>query len=232
MNGDNVVSRNALEFRAHFERVCASCGRNSAEITVVAVSKTKPLEMIRAAVAAGFVVFGESKVQEVQAKLAGVERDFELHMIGHLQSNKAKLAVQLFDMIQSVDSLKLAVEIDKEAARVDKVMPILLEVNTSREDQKYGLAPEQVGEAVTQVLAMRNLRLCGLMTIAPFVEAVAPVRAAFVELRNLFETIKSAHPEASDFRHLSMGMSDDWEIAVAEGATMIRIGRALFGERN
>ncbi len=175
--------------------------------------------------------FGESKVQEAQNKFAGVDRDYRLHLIGHLQTNKVKAAVGLFDMIESVDSLKLARVIDDEAARQHKIMPVLLEVNCSREPQKYGLQPEEAERIAGEVLKLKNVRLDGLMTVAPFVDTESIVRSSFVELRGLFDSIKAGHPEAADFNQISMGMSDDWEIAVAEGTTMIRIGRALFGER-
>lgn len=231
MAGDTLVSRNCREFMARLEKVAADCGRSSAEITVVAVSKTRPLSDIEAAVAAGMSLFGESKVQEAQNKFAGTVRDYRLHMIGHLQTNKVKAAIGLFDMIESVDSLKLARVIDDEAARQGKIMSILLEVNCSREPQKYGLQPLETESIAAEVMKFKNVRLNGLMTVAPFVDTESIVRSSFVELRGLFESIKAGHPEAVDFRQVSMGMTDDWQIAVAEGTTMIRIGRALFGER-
>ncbi len=231
MAGDTSVSRNCREFMARLEEVAARCGRNSAEITVVAVSKTRPLSDIKAAVAAGMSLFGESKVQEAQNKFAGAVRDYRLHMIGHLQTNKVKAAVDLFDMIESVDSLKLARAIDDEAARQEKIISILLEVNCSREPQKYGLQPEETERIAAEVMKFKSVRLNGLMTVAPFVDTESIIRASFVELRGLFDSIRAGHPEATDFSQISMGMTDDWEIAVAEGTTMIRIGRALFGER-
>ena len=216
---------------ARLEEVATNCGRNSAEITVVAVSKTRPLSDIEAAVAAGMSQFGESKVQEAQGKFAATKRDYRLHMIGHLQTNKVKAAVELFDMIESVDSLKLARAINDEAARQEKIMPILLEVNCSREPQKYGLQPEETERIADEVMKFKNVRLNGLMTVAPFVDTESIIRASFVELRGLFDSIRAGHHEASHFNQISMGMTDDWEIAVAEGTTMIRIGRALFGAR-
>lgn len=231
MADDFAVSRNCREFLAQLETVARQHGRNPAEITVVAVSKTRPLEDMLAAVGVGMSVLGESKVQEAQAKLSGIERNFRLHMIGHLQTNKVKAALDLFDLIESVDSLKLARAIAEEAARREKIMPIFLEVNCSREPQKYGLQPEETLAAAAEVLECKSLRLDGLMTVAPFVEDESEIRASFTELRGLFNQIKSEFPDAVSFKHLSMGMSDDWKIAVAEGSTMIRIGRALFGER-
>jgi pyridoxal phosphate enzyme (YggS family) len=231
MNGDTTVSRNCREFLVRLEEVANRNGRDPATITVVAVSKTRPLEDILAAVSAGMSNVGESKVQEAQNKLADVPRNFRLHMIGHLQTNKVRAAVGLFDLIESVDSLKLARAINDEAESQHKVMPILLEINCSREEQKYGLQPEETEDIAREVFQLRHLRLCGLMTVAPFVDQDAPVRAAFVELYGLLASIKAEHPGLAFFDQLSMGMSDDWEIAVAEGSTMIRIGRTLFGER-
>lgn len=228
---DGSVSRNCREFLARLETVAGKSGRNPGEITVVAVSKTRPVEDVLAAVAAGMSHVGESKLQEAQSKFVGIERNFTLHMIGHLQSNKVKAAIRQFDMIESVDTVKLAQIIDEEAGRQNLTVPILLEVNCSREQQKYGLEPESAVEAAALVAQLKHVELRGLMTVAPFVEDEALVRASFVELRRLFENIKSSLPGLKNFSQLSMGMSDDWEIAVAEGSTMIRIGRALFGER-
>ncbi|MGB5106592.1 MAG: YggS family pyridoxal phosphate-dependent enzyme [Candidatus Zixiibacteriota bacterium] len=216
---------------ARLEIVAKNAGRNPAEITVVAVSKTRPIEDILTAILAGMSNIGESKLQEAQAKLSGMQRDFVLHMIGHLQTNKVKAAIDLFDIIDSVDTIKLARLINEEAQKQQKNVPILLEINCSREEQKYGLAPEETLEVAAEVAQMKNLDLRGLMTVAPFVEDESLVRAAFSELRELFGSIKTAIPGMREFKQLSMGMSDDWELAVAEGSTMIRIGRALFGER-
>lgn len=231
MNGDSSVGRNCREFLARLEKVAEKSGRNPAEITVVAVSKTRPLADVLAAVAAGMSHIGESKLQESQTKFAGSNRDFTLHMIGHLQSNKVKAAISIFNTIDSVDSVRLARIINDEAVEQNKTVPILLEVNCSREQQKYGLDPDETSAAAAEIAQMRNIELRGLMTVAPFVEDDALVRASFVELSKLFETIRTSVSGLKHFSQLSMGMSDDWEIAVAEGSTMIRIGRALFGER-
>ncbi len=231
MVGDTNVSRNCREFLARLEEVGRRHGKDPATITVVAVSKTRPLSDILAAVDAGMSNIGESKVQEAQNKLTGVWRDFRLHMIGHLQTNKVRGAVSLFDIIESVDSSKLALAINEEAARQKKVMPVLLEINCSREEQKYGLRPEEAESVADAVIQMQHLKLLGLMTVASFVADEARIRSEFRELHSLFDSIKAEHPENGEFNQLSMGMSDDWEIAIAEGSTMIRIGRALFGER-
>lgn len=232
MDGSGQISRNCLGFLARLEEVARKYGRNPAEITVVAVSKTHPVEYINEAVAAGMSHVGESKVQEALAKLGQAPRSFSLHMIGHLQSNKVKAAVGLFDIIESVDSLKLARAIDEEARAQGKTMPVLLEVNCNREPQKYGLDPDEVFDACGIVLEMKNLTLKGLMTVAPFVDDSRLIRTSFIELRNQRAAVQAQYSKATEFTELSMGMSDDWEMAIGEGSTMIRIGRALFGQRN
>lgn len=213
------------------QEAAESCGRSAADITVVAVSKTRPLQDVVDAVAAGMKDIGENRVQEAERKYVGLKRDFRLHMIGHLQSNKARDAVALFDVIQSVDSIRLAEILDREFARAGKTGEIMLEVNTSGESQKYGLSPEEVVAAARRVFALSNTRLDGLMTVGPLTEDETEIRAAFGELRRLFEQIRSEHTNRDEFSELSMGMSDDYKIAVEEGATMIRVGRALFGPR-
>lgn len=231
MNGTAVVARRCKEFYLKLQEAAESCGRSAADITVVAVSKTRPLQDVVDAVAAGMKDIGENRVQEAERKYVGLKRDFRLHMIGHLQSNKARDAVALFDVIQSVDSIRLAEILDREFARVGKIGEIMLEVNTSGEFQKYGLPPEEVVAAARRVFALSNTRLGGLMTVGPLTDDEAKIRTAFGDLRRLFEQIRSEHANRNEFSELSMGMSDDYQIAVEEGATMIRVGRALFGPR-
>ncbi len=231
MSGEGVIARNCREFRERLEESARRSGRSAEDIAVVAVSKTRPLDDVLEAAAAGMKHFGENRVQEAERKYAGMVRDFRLHMIGHLQSNKARDAVALFDVIQSVDSLRLVEILDREFGRTEKTGEIMLEVNTSGEPQKYGFAPQEVVTAVDRVLELRHVRLTGLMTVGPLTEDEAAIRASFGGLRELFDQIASRHPGAREFEVLSMGMSDDYEIAVEEGATMIRVGRALFGPR-
>lgn len=189
-------------------------------VTLIGVTKKVPPDRVDAALAAGLTTFGENKIQEARAKIPLVSSRARWHFIGHLQSNKARDAVELFDLIHSVDSVKLAAELDKHAARAGKTQPILLEVNVSGEASKYGLAPADVPAALDQMAGFSHLRVDGLMTIPP---AGKDARPFFRQLREL----RDRH----GLRELSMGMSHDFEIAVEEGATMIRIGTAIFGER-
>jgi PLP dependent protein len=231
MSSEGAVIRNCREFLERLGETAKRCDRNIEDITVVAVSKTRPIEDVLEAAAAGMKHFGENRVQEAERKYAGITRDFRLHMIGHLQSNKARDAVALFEVIQSVDSLKLAEIIDREFDRTGKIGEIMLEVNTSGEPQKYGFAPQEVVTAADTIFEMGHIRLTGLMTVGPLTEDETEIRNSFGELRRLFDRIGSSHSDRAEFAVLSMGMSDDYEIAVEEGATMIRVGRALFGSR-
>jgi pyridoxal phosphate enzyme (YggS family) len=231
MSSEGAVSRNCSEFLTKLEETAKRSGRNIEDIAVVAVSKTRPLEDVLEAAAAGMKHFGENRVQEAERKYVRTTRDFRLHMIGHLQSNKARDAVALFDVIQSVDSLRLAEILDREFARAARTGEIMLEVNTSVEPQKYGFAPQEVAAAADTIFDMEHVRLTGLMTVGPLTDDDAVIRDAFGELRQLFDKIGSNHSDREEFAVLSMGMSDDYEIAVEEGATMIRVGRVLFGSR-
>jgi pyridoxal phosphate enzyme (YggS family) len=231
MNGESAVIHNCSEFLEKLGEAAKRCGRNIEDITVVAVSKTRPLEDVLEAVTAGMKHFGENRMQEAERKYAGIARNFRLHMIGHLQSNKVRDSVALFDVIQSVDSLRLAEILEREFDRAEKTGEIMLEVNTSGEPQKYGFAPQEVVAAADTIFEMGHVRLTGLMTVGPLTEDEAAIRDSFGKLRQLFNKIASNHSGRKEFAALSMGMSDDYEIAVEEGATMIRVGRALFGPR-
>ncbi len=231
MNGEGAVIRNCREFLEKLGEAAKRCGRSIEDITVVAVSKTRPLEDVLEAATAGMKHFGENRVQEAERKYVGISRNFRLHMIGHLQSNKVRDAVALFDVIQSVDSLRLAEILDREFDQAEKTGEIMLEVNTSGEPQKYGFAPQEVVAAAGNIFELTNVRLTGLMTVGPLTEDEAAIRDSFGELRQLFDKVKAEHAGREEFGSLSMGMSDDYEIAVEEGATMIRVGRALFGPR-
>jgi pyridoxal phosphate enzyme (YggS family) len=198
-------------------------GRHAEDVTLVAVSKTVEPERVEAALAAGQSLFGESKVQEAKAKIPLVSGRAHWHMIGHLQTNKAREAVVLFDVIHSVDSVKLAVELGKCAERAGKTQAILLEVNVSGEASKFGLKPEDVESTLTEINRLPRLEVQGLMTIAPFMEEKENARPYFRRLREL--------RNALGLRELSMGMTHDFEIAIEEGATLVRVGAAIFGER-
>ena len=208
------------------QRIAAAAqrvGRSADEITLVAVTKKVEPERIEQALAAGITVFGESKVQEAKAKIPLVSGRAHWHMIGHLQTNKARDAVTLFELIHSVDSVKLAGELNKCADRIGKTQPVLLEVNVSGEASKFGIKPEDLEPALEEINAMPRLEVHGLMTIAPYTDDPQKVRPHFRRLRDLRDRLQ--------LTHLSMGMTHDFEVAIEEGATLVRIGTAIFGER-
>lgn len=194
---------------------------------IVAAAKGRSVESVRQVIGCGITDIGENRVQEALGKYEEIGKNARWHMIGPLQRNKVKKAVGIFDMIQSVDSLKLASEIDRRASEIGKRQDILLEVNISREPQKHGFAVESVSEAAVEISKMNHLRLCGLMTMAPEIEPEM-TRPYFREMKLIFDSIK-AQLNFADFRILSMGMTNDYKIALQEGSNMIRLGRAIFG---
>ncbi|TAL28257.1 MAG: YggS family pyridoxal phosphate-dependent enzyme [Nitrospirae bacterium] len=211
-------------------------GRNPDDIKLIAVTKTVSIEMVRQAVDAGLRIFGESKVQEAIKKVMSDElrvtsNKIKWHLIGHLQKNKAKAAVELFDMIQSVDSLELAETLNKQAEKLGKIQEVLIQVKLSVNDDKHGILKENLISMIGQVIKLKNLDLKGLMTIPPYFENPEDARPYFRELRELRDNINELRVTGYALRELSMGMTNDFEVAIEEGATMIRIGTAIFGER-
>lgn len=227
------IAENLQKFREDLNAEQARHGRSPESVTVVAVSKTKPPDVIMAAAAAGQVEFGENRVQEAQSKipLVSAAQALRWHFIGHLQSNKAADAVALFDLIQSVDRHRLAQALNREAAKRGVRRDVLIQVNTTAESQKSGCDPEAVQELVGEVAACSRLRVMGLMTIGPFVDDRASIARAFRTLQRAFEECAGLDLRGGRMEHCSMGMTGDWPIALAEGANMLRIGRAIFGER-
>ncbi len=197
----------------------------------MAVSKTFPAEVVREAYDGGLRIFGENYIQEALEKIETLPADAEWHMVGHLQSNKAKLAAGRFALIHSVDSVHLAAELDKYAARAGIRQPVLLQVNIADEDSKFGFEPGQVPDAAAEVSELDHLELRGLMTIGPLAENPEDVRWVFKELRALRDKARAQLPALS-LPELSMGMTGDFETAIEEGATLIRVGRAIFGDRD
>ena len=233
---DNISARVAAVHQ-RIAAACARAGRNTAEVTLVAVSKTVEPARIRAAIAAGVRVLGENRVQEAQSKLAelralGVEQQAQWHLIGHLQSNKARRAVELFDAVHSVDSLKLAEKLNQAAGELNKRLPIFIEVNLGGEDSKAGLAPADVLPLCEAASKFAQLELKGLMAVPPFFAEAEMVRPYFRRLRELRDKVIKAGVVGAHLRELSMGMSNDFEVALEEGATFVRVGTALFGARN
>ncbi len=208
------------------------CGRDPQTIRLVAVSKTVEAQRVAAAIDAGVSILGENYIQEARDKIDRLDdRDVQWHFIGHLQSNKAKFAVRMFDLIHSVDSLKLARELDKAAARHGKVQRILLQINISREATKSGATENEAVDLADQISRLDHLRIAGLMTMPPFFDAPEKARPYFRALAHLRERIDQRHIDGVDMHELSMGMTGDFEVAIEEGATLVRIGTAIFGAR-
>jgi hypothetical protein len=221
---DNLIS---IQQRIH--AACARAGREAASVTLLAVSKTHPPETIQTAVNCGLLHFGENKIQEAKAKIPLCPGKARWQFIGHLQSNKVRDAVELFEMIQGVDSLALAREISKRAEQAAKTVPILLEVNVAGEASKFGYQPAKLLAELKELNALPKIEIHGLMAIPPFSPLPEKSRPYFQRLREL--KIESEKILCFPLPHLSMGMSGDFEVAIEEGATIVRIGTALFGER-
>ena len=226
-----LLATNIAQVRSHIEEAAQRAGRQTDEITLVAVSKTKPVAMVEAAFRLGVTDFGENRVQEGLPKIAAFRpQGLRWHMIGHLQSNKAGKVVSAFDCVQSVDSLQLARILNRHATQHNIRLPILLEINVSGEASKEGMTSSELYTMARQVVALPHLDVQGLMTIAPLVSDAEEVRPVFRALRELRDQLRNEVPNCA-WPHLSMGMTDDYRVAIEEGATIVRIGRAIFGER-
>jgi pyridoxal phosphate enzyme (YggS family) len=231
---DEALAQRARDIRAQVAAAAEHSGRPADAVLIVAVSKTIPAERIRAAYDLGFTTFGENRVQEARDKIAALTLPgLRWELIGHLQTNKAALAVELFERVQSVDSVKLAESLERHAEARQKMLPVLLEVNVAGEATKSGFAPDELLDAARTIHALPHLRPEGLMTVAPLVESPEAVRPAFRRLCELRDMLRAEIPLGADggWPQLSMGMTDDYTIAIEEGATIVRIGRALFGAR-
>jgi PLP dependent protein len=226
-----TVADNLSAVQERIAKAAARVGRDPEGIRLVAVTKTMPVERIREAIEAGQGVFGENRVQEAAAKVQSVGREVHWHLIGHLQRNKVKFVCDLFDLIESVDSLALARDIDAHAARRGIVMPMLIQVNIGDETTKSGVAAAEAMALVQQVAALSHVEIRGLMCVPPAVELAEHARAYFIELRTLAERIAAERIPSVSMAELSMGMSHDFEVAIEEGATMVRVGSAIFGPR-
>lgn len=206
-------------------------GRAPEGIQLVAVTKTQSAETLENAYGAGVRTVGENRVQELTAKWPTFEDRFEWHIIGHLQTNKVKYIIDKVSLIHSVDSLRLAQEISKQAIKADRVMPVLIQVNPAEEETKFGLSTDEVETLVREAAKLPGISIQGLMTIAPFVEDEGLLRRVFSEMRRIFDHLNDLAIPGVEMKHLSMGMTHDFEIAIEEGATMVRIGSGIFGER-
>lgn len=223
-----MIKENLEEVEARITRACERSGRERSEVTLISVSKTKPVEMLQEAYDAGSRDFGENKPQEIREKYPQLPTDIRWHMIGHLQRNKIKYIIDKVCMIHSVDSIRLAEAIDEEAKKHGIVMPVLIEVNVAEEESKFGVHLDEVESLIRQISELSNIQVQGLMTIAPFTENAEDNRIYFRKLRNLYVDIKDKNIDNVNMCNLSMGMTGDYEVAVEEGATMVRVGTRYF----
>lgn len=225
-----MIAENLKLLEEKIAQICDKIGRNRSEIKLIAVSKTQSKEAIEEALYAGINNLGENKAQELRDKSELITGDFDWHFIGHLQSNKVKYVIKSAEFIHSVDSIKLADEINKKAESINKIQKILLEINTSKEASKFGLTDEKEIFSTAEFCELaKNLNLVGLMTMAPYTNDISIVRNSFITLKSVKEKLNSSGYQISE---LSMGMTNDFEIAIEQGATMLRIGTAIFGQRN
>ena len=226
-----TIKENIQAVKETIARACEKSGRKAEDVTLIAVSKTKPVEMLMEAYACGCRDFGENKVQELLDKYEVMPKDIRWHMIGHLQRNKVKYIVDKVWMIHSVDSLRLAEEISKEATKKNICVNILIEVNVANEETKFGITCEEVRQLVQDVAKLPNICIKGLMTIAPFVQDAEENRIYFSKLKKLAVDIMEENIDNITMENLSMGMTGDSGVAVSEGATYVRVGTGIFGVR-
>jgi len=223
------IEQNLRNIQQRLEQACVRSGRSSSEVTLLAVTKGHPPETVRIAAELGLTVFGENKIQEAKAKIPMCSSRLHWQMIGHLQSNKCRDAIHFFEMIQSIDSLPLAEEIDRRADQAGKTIPVLLEVNAVGEASKFGYSPEALMRDISALNALRRIEVQGLMTVPPWTPDPEKVRPVFRMMRELKGRCEEAL--GASLPHLSMGMSGDFDVAIEEGSTIVRIGTALFGAR-
>ncbi|WP_044914834.1 YggS family pyridoxal phosphate-dependent enzyme [Butyrivibrio sp. WCE2006] len=226
------IKENLQIVEKNIQAACDRAGRDRNSVTLIAVSKTKPVSDIRECMECEITVYGENKVQEIRDKTEEIKEPLHWHMIGHLQTNKVKYLPGKVDMIHSVDKISLAEEIEKQAAKNDIVMDVLCEVNMAGEDTKFGLTPEETPEFVRTIAKFPHVRVRGLMTIAPYTDDPETNRVYFRGLRELLGLLKEENIEGTQLDTLSMGMTGDYEVAIEEGATFVRVGTGIFGERD
>jgi len=224
-----IIKKNLEIINEKIKNAALKVNRNPEEIKLVAVTKTATIEQIKKAISTGIKIIGENKVQEAKEKYQILSTDIEWHLVGHLQTNKVKYAIEIFDLIHSVDSIKLAKEIDKRSLQFGMITNVLVEVNVSGEETKYGIKPDEVKLFLKEISEFSRIKVRGLMTIAPMAEDTEEVRPYFRKLRELFKEIKIKSIKNIKMDYLSMGMTEDFEVAIEEGANMVRIGRGIFG---
>lgn len=227
-----MIAESIEKINGEIREICEKCGRSRDDVTLIAVSKTKPVSDIEEALKTGTLDFGENKVQELCSKCEVLPENIRWHLIGHLQRNKVKYVAGKTALIHSVDSLRLAEKIEEESAKREITTDILIEVNVSGEESKFGVSPDETEGLVRQIAKMEHVRVRGLMTIAPYTSDPESNRGYFRALRQLSVDIKQKNIDNVCMNELSMGMSGDYRVAIEEGATFVRVGTAIFGERN
>ena len=227
-----MLKENLANVEKNIEQACKNAGRSRDEVTLIAVSKTKPVEMLQEIYDENIRDFGENKVQELCSKMEQLPSDIRWHMIGHLQRNKVKYIVGKVELIHSVDTYRLAEEINIQAKKQNVIVPILVEVNIAHEESKFGISAEDAILLVEEISKLENVRIRGLMTIAPFVENPEDNRLYFRKIKQLSVDITNKNIDNVSMEILSMGMTGDYEVAIEEGATMVRVGTGIFGARN
>lgn len=227
-----MIAKQLQAIREDIRQACIRSGRNPEEVTLIAVSKTKPVSMIQEAIQAEQIVFGENKVQELCSKYEELPKNLQWHMIGHLQRNKVKYVADKVALIHSVDSFRLAKTIDQEGEKIGRVIPLLIEVNVAQEETKFGVSVEDTLPLISEISTLSHVEIRGLMTIAPYVEDPEENRPVFRKLKQLSVDIKDKNMNNVYMDILSMGMTNDYQVAVEEGATLVRVGTGIFGERN
>ncbi len=228
----STIKDNLEQVNSNIVSACIRSGRKTDSVTLIAVSKTKPVEMLLEAYAAGVRDFGENKVQEIVDKIDKLPPDARFHMIGHLQTNKVKYIIDRIYMIHSLDSVKLAMEIDKRAKAAGRVVPCLIEINIGNEESKYGINPKEAAEFAAEVSQLTGIKIMGLMCVAPAVDDPEDAREYFVRMRELSVDITRKNIDNIELSILSMGMSGDYMVAVEEGANFVRVGSSIFGLRD
>lgn len=229
---EQPICENIKSVQDRIQKACEKAGRDSGDVLLVAVSKTKPVEDIEAALKCGQIHFGENRARELQDKMEQVDGDIQWHMIGNLQTNKIKYLVERVNWIQSIPKKKALREVEKRASRIDRTINTLIQINISDEDQKSGCQPEDLKELLEYAQGLEHTRVRGLMGIATLADDPEDVRSEFRMLRELRDEHQQYNCENIQLEHLSMGMTNDMEVAIEEGATMVRVGRAIFGERD
>lgn len=220
------------QVKRDIERVCEKLGKSTNAITLLGVTKTYEADVINASIGYGITDIAENKVQEIQRKYDDVVKGVKWHLIGHLQTNKVKYVIDKVDLIHSVDSYKLAYEISRRAEKIGKIQDILIQLNVADETQKFGISPDALDDLLEQLSTLQNIRICGLMNIAPLVDDPETLRSDFRVMHELYQRLKHCAYANVEATVLSMGMSNDYEVAIEEGSNMIRVGTKIYGDRN